>query len=411
MRNEASWIKDWRKEALQLYETIKEPSIKDELYRYIPLSSLRCSLWDRKEAREESLKKAKQQEGLLLGEEAVLYLNGATEEMDCASPLPKGLTFSSIGKALEEKEALLRPYWKGPDLWAKDKFAQQSYGKFQEGFFLHVGENIKLKGSLRVSNTLKDCFYRNLVILEKGASLSLVEEYLQENKGGNFHSGVTEFYVKEGACFTNVYLQEFSEGTNYSSRKYMELEKEASVEYVDLAWGGAKGQERLEVALLGEKAKITATVACRLDSDQHFAFVGNIRHCAPYTLSELYSHSIVADNAKATLNATVQVNSQALHAQSEQRNRGLLLSKKANVHSMPKLLIATDEVTCTHGSSISHIEEDVLYYLESRGIARKDAIKIVVNGLIEPILRKVPLGVRREWIASRLDKKSWGELA
>ena len=414
---EASWVKDWRKKALHLYETIEEPSAKDELYKYTPLSSLRHTDWDVAENEEpfsktpaqSSEKKVEKQGAPLSGEEAVLYLDGSVEGRSI-STLPKGVIFCPMKKAIGEHHKLLAPYWEGPHVWKKDKFAQQSYGKFKEGFLLHVDKNVQLKGNIRVVHAYKDSFSRNIIILEEGASLSLVEEHIQDTEEGSFHSGVTEFYVKKGARLSSVYIQGLSKKMQYSCRKYIRLEQEALMEYVDLVWGGDKGQERLEVDLVGEGAKITATVACRLDSEQYFGLVGNIRHHCARTVSDLRSYSVVADTAKATLNASVEVQPKAIHVQSNQRNKGLLLSKKASVRSMPKLLIATDEVNCSHGSSISHIEEDALYYLESRGIDRKRAIRMIVNTFIEPILREIPLGERKEWIASRLEKKSWGEL-
>jgi Fe-S cluster assembly protein SufD len=114
---------------------------------------------------------------------------------------------------------------------------------------------------------------------------------------------------------------------------------------------------------------------------------------------------VMGDSSRAVFNGLIQVRKGTNDCNSNQRSKSLLLGGKATVHAIPKLIIQTDAVKCSHGASVSSVNPEQIHYLQSRGISRSEAESMIIRGFTEPVLERLPtegLAARAE---AALDQK------
>jgi Fe-S cluster assembly protein SufD len=204
--------------------------------------------------------------------------------------------------------------------------------------------------------------------------------------GAGLSSGILDIEVAECAELRMVSLGVLPEQKDHFLRHRLRLGKGSRVHFYSLGLGGRKGQEFLDVALEGEASEFSSVGAILGNGSQHMEFHAEFHHLGSRSQSSLQHWSVLSGEAKGVFNGLVKVERTALHTESSQKSRTLLLSRKAVMHAMPRLVIATDEVASSHGASVSQVDPEQLFYLMSRGIDEREAVKMVVMGFTEPVL-------------------------
>lgn len=116
-------------------------------------------------------------------------------------------------------------------------------------------------------------------------------------------------------------------------------------------------------------------------------------HCAPFTVSNLFIKGVFDDESKLNYWGLIKIEKEAEKSKAYQKNQNLVLSSNAFVEVKPYLEILNDDVICGHGSTISGINKDEMYYLQSRGIGENEAKKLIVDGFANEVIEKVRLEV------------------
>jgi Fe-S cluster assembly protein SufD len=133
------------------------------------------------------------------------------------------------------------------------------------------------------------------------------------------------------------------------------------------------------------------------DERQHFHLHTLQRHLVPNTTSDLLIKGCLKDRARSVYQGLIQVSEGAQGTNAYQANRNLLLSEQARADSIPGLEILANDVRCTHGATIGHVDDEQMYYLMARGLPRLEAQRLIVEGFFVPVLDRIPLeGVREQ---------------
>jgi Fe-S cluster assembly protein SufD len=144
------------------------------------------------------------------------------------------------------------------------------------------------------------------------------------------------------------------------------------------------------------------------DSDQHFAQRTLQSHVAPHATSDLLYKGALKDHARSEYSGLIKVLPGAQGTDAYQANRNLVLSEEALARSIPQLEIEANEVRCTHGATVSPVEEEHLFYLMSRGIDRVTAQKLVVFGFFEEVLDRIRVPQVRTELSESITAKVEG---
>ena len=305
----------------------------------------------------------------------------------------KEVYFSDLRAALGEKEELLKTVFSEQDTFADDKFALLAKARWQNGGFLHVSKNVQQNKPLRISHWVSKGLYafRTVIVLDAGAEATLVEEFCGDDQHQGVVAGLVEVHLAPGARLKYVQVENLGKTSDFFIRQKVICAENSHAEVVPVYVGGKKGQLRHDAHLNGKGAHVALKGAARGRNEQHFDFWLNALHATECTSSHLDFWFVMADKARAVFNGLLDIKKTGLQTDAYQKSRSLLLSDKATVHTIPKLLIATDQVQCSHGASVSTLNPDQVYYLQSRGMQRTDAERMIVRGFTQPVLDLIPI--------------------
>ena len=154
--------------------------------------------------------------------------------------------------------------------------------------------------------------------------------------------------------------------------------------------GSKLGRSNICVQLDGENAQCNINSLTLSKNNQHIDNNIIVNHNSPKTHSTQFVKSILFDTSTGVFNGRTVVHENAQKITAQQTNKNILLSKKAKMNSNPQLEIYADDVKCAHGSTTGQIDEDALFYLQSRGINKQDAMELMVTGFANEVLDKIP---------------------
>jgi Fe-S cluster assembly scaffold protein SufB len=154
-------------------------------------------------------------------------------------------------------------------------------------------------------------------------------------------------------------------------------------------FGGRKSHFEIGTELLGQNSQLTMQGLAYAKQDQKFSIHASNQHKTSHTQSDLQVWCVAQDQSQTIFNGLIEIESTAPKTEAYQKNRSLILGDRAVVDSFPKLLIANDDVKCAHGSSVSTLDPDQYYYLQSRGIKKEEAEVMLVDGFVRQAIARV----------------------
>jgi Fe-S cluster assembly protein SufD len=241
---------------------------------------------------------------------------------------------------------------------------------------------------------------RNVIVVGANAQVAIAESYV--GSGRYFTNAVTEIVAGEGAVVDHYRLECESAEAFHVGNVYVRQERSSSVTSHNIVIGAALARTETHVTLAGEGAAVTLDGLFTGTRNQHLDTRTVIDHVKPHCESvELYK-GVLDQTARGIFDGRIIVRPDAQKTVSRQENRNLLLSETAIVDSKPTLEIHNDDVKCNHGSTIGQIQEEAMFYLQSRGIGEKEARSLLVYAFASEIVDRMKLEPVREVIRRAL---------
>jgi Fe-S cluster assembly protein SufD len=313
---------------------------------------------------------------------------------------PEGVTF----EPLRDHELL------GTLVGADEKFAAHNAALWEHGLLVRVPKGIVLERPLyvRIANSKEGgaLFWRLLVIADPESRFSIVEEYVSASPElAGYSNAVSELFVGQAAKVEYVSLQSLSTGTWHFAAHRARVERDAELDWVAGGFGSKKGKTRIQNDLAGSGATSRVTGAYFADGEQHLDYDTFQEHIAPNTTSDFAFKGALRDNATAVWRGMIKVEKDAQKTNAYQENRNLILSEKAHADSIPGLEIEANDVRCTHGATISPVNQDELFYAMARGISRGEAERLIVRGFFTDVLNRIEMEPVREAVTEALEAR------
>ena len=202
-----------------------------------------------------------------------------------------------------------------------------------------------------------------------------------------------------------VSLQRLGNGAFYLANQRTLAERDSTLDTLNVGLGGSIGRVDLNARLLGPGANSDMLGLYFGDDDQHFDFNTSQDHVAGNARSDLLYKGALDGEARGVFRGIIRVHDGAQGTDAYQTNRNLLLSDKAEADSLPNLEIGADDVKCSHGATIGQLDQEMLFYLMSRGLGREHAERLVVLGFLGEVLSRLPLGGVVEKVTAAIESK------
>ncbi|MGZ4700893.1 MAG: Fe-S cluster assembly protein SufD [Ilumatobacteraceae bacterium] len=280
---------------------------------------------------------------------------------------------------------------------------------------LSIPRGTTVNGSIVVTHTLSGndeaVFPRLVIDVGENSEVTVVERFMSSG-GGGAALLVPRLFVRtqQAARLTYVAINELSTTVWQLGHQQSIGERDSTTLLATVALGGQYARVRTDAKVVGQGASTRQVALYYADDNQMHDFRTLQDHVAPRTTSDLLFKGAVQDTARSVYTGLIRIGHDAKGSVAYQTNRNLTLSAGAWAESVPNLEIETNDVKCSHASTIGPIDEEQRFYLESRGIPPETAERLVVLGFFDEVLAQLPVGPLaaelRQQVAAKLDRRS-----
>lgn len=274
------------------------------------------------------------------------------------------------------------------------------------GAFIYLRADVDCDDPITVKYALPPggaMFAHTVVLAERGARATIVERI--DGGQGTFFSGVSEVVTEERAQVLYAVVQRAGAGSRVISSRAMRPGRDAEVAWASAELGGDLAASDLSIAIEhpGARAEVTALFFPR--AAEHVDVVSTVDHRAGEATSETLVKSAATQTGQARFLGNIRIAPHAQGSDARLRDDALLLSRKAHVDSVPALEIGANDVKAYHGATVGAIDEEQIFYAESRGIDRNAAERMIALGFFEPAIERFPSESLRNEIRRALAEK------
>ncbi len=326
----------------------------------------------------------------------------------------QGVVFTTLREALRTNADLVQKYFGQAVDLASHKFTALHAALWQDGAFLYVPKNVSVEAPFHVTVTLPEggnaTVPHNIVVLERGASVSFIEEFTSANgaaPGGQaLSSPATELFVGEGASLRYVPVQAWGADVYHIGRQRAVVERDGSLEWVALNLGAQVQHMESETGLKGDGSRVDWVAATLAGGTQSLLTAPWLRHIGANTEAHMDFKTVVKDTGYTTFDGMIKIEHESRGTISRLEEHALHLSPKARSDSRPGLMIDTNDVAqAGHASTSGQVEEEQLFYMQARGIPRDEAMHMIVMGFFGPVVERIPSENLRERIISMIEAR------
>ena len=257
------------------------------------------------------------------------------------------------------------------------------------GYELVVKENEEANIFINNNVSEKDLtiFQKNLISCAKNSKVKIIEEYISDKPSNN--NVVNFLEIHEGAEVTHLIFQNNKENANLQSTSYANCHKNTCYKQLTLNISSGSVRNHHYANLIGQNASVNLDGIFFASANQIIDNKTQVNHNYPDSISSQRYKGILTDHARASYLSKTYVDQIAQKTEAYQLSKGILLSDNSSFHSKPELRIFADDVKCSHGSTIGPIDKDLLFYLRSRGLSKKNSLSLLIKSFFHKIISNV----------------------
>ncbi len=389
------WMKELRQQGLSRFNELGIPTIKNEEWKYTNLSSLAERKFYIPEP-QPFKELGELHEYLDPAEINVVFVNGDFHpKLSNLTDLPKGVSIVNLTTAsapgIQPFETHIREYQQK----FSDPFAALNDAITHGGVLVKIDEKTVLKRLIHIvhvtcvpkENAILSP--RTLIVLGKSAQAEVLETYMSCTPVGYFTNALTDIFLEENSVLRYTKAQNEGRQAYHIGTTRIFQKRDSLSENFSMTTGGMLTRNNLMIILENSGANTFLNGLYAVQGEQHVDNHTCVDHQAPNATSNQYYKGILNGNSHAVFNGKIFVKRIAQQTNSYQLNKNLLLGKGARVDTKPQLEIFADDVKCTHGATIGQLNEDELFYLETRGIHRELAVRMLCRGFVDDILNRI----------------------
>ena len=335
----------------------------------------------------------------------LVFVDGVLRSPVTSEQLPAGLSIVSLGDAPQAMQA-----------WAADAFAaikppHHLFGLVNDvlatdGLIIDVAPGSVIEQPLRIINTLsrgEEAHTRLLVRLGAAARATVIEQY--QGSDYSFNTGFAEFDVAAEAELEHYrFALQTGEALTIGG-SHFKLADKAQLHSTLVGFGSNLSRLDVDVTHAGEHAVAKLNAIYLLDGAEAFDLHSTIEHAVANGTTEENVRGIVAGESRMVFNGRIHIHRDAQKTLAELNNRNLLMSTDAEIYTKPELEIYADDVRCAHGATVAEIDKKALYYLQSRGVGKRQAQVMLSFGFINELVDLMPNQVLAQWLRPQLRRR------
>jgi Fe-S cluster assembly protein SufD len=413
-------INSFREAAFGTFSELGIPTKKDEAYKYTNLNIFfdhdyaSYFLPDRSD-----FKKAEEFRCDIadLDAHGVVLINGFYPTInEKLRQLPSGVWIGSLNEAARKFPEIIERHYGKYAHSETDGLVHLNSALASDGVFVYVPEGVILSKPVQVVNLVQadeDSFsqHRNLIIVEKRAEFSIIicDHTLSPKKF--LTNAVTEVYVGEDAHFDIIRVQNEHNAACKITHTFIHQERNSVASSNNMTLHGGLIRNSTYHYLGGEGAECNSYGLFLADKWQHVDNFVNVEHAFPHCTSNQLFKGVLDDMSTGAFNGRILVRPDAQGTLAYQKNNNILLTDDAKMDTKPQLEIYANDVKCSHGATVGQLDGDALFYIQSRGINKREAQLMLMFGFAHEVIQNIRIEALRERMDNLVMQRLKGELS
>lgn len=413
------YVNAMRDKALDDFLRLGIPTQRNEMYRYTDLapffdynfkSYLKPTEADIVEAEKFQCDVAD------LDTHGIILVNGYYPHAEDIRQLSKGVWVGSLNMAMKQFGDVIERHYGRYAMSPSDGLVALNTAIAYDGIFIYVEEGVVLDRPIQIVNIVQssdDIFnqHRNLIVVEKNAQMTMIicDHALSPQRF--LTNAVTEVSVGENANFNIIRVQNEHNNAGKITHTFINQERGSYSSSNNITLHGGLVRNNTYHLLNGEGAETSSNGLFLADKFQHVGNYVSVDHFKPKCTSNQLFKGVLDDMSNGTFNGRIYVHPDAQNSNAYQRNNNILLTDDARMNTKPHLEIYADDVKCSHGATVGQLDEEVLFYLRSRGISKREATMMLMFGFAHEVIQNISVVPLRERLDNLVMQRLRGELS
>jgi Fe-S cluster assembly protein SufD len=397
-----------REQAMQRFLKLGLPTLRDETWRYTDLRSVAAQSFEAAPCEARGSIDPNASLSLVtpeLGAATVVMINGCPS-LKANTSVINGIEISSIKELSRlDPKSMARFFPPATDADQR-RWVLLNTALFIDGLYLKITRQVtEPLVILHVSTgeRANEAAHPRIIIdAAPGSSATIIEHHIAHGDIAPLNNSNTHISLARDARLEHYRVYATGAGASHIDSLDIHQAHGSHCKQFTIALGGGLVRSSLEAHLNASGASLDSYSLLVGHADRHVDCVNIVTHAAPDTRSRQTARAIASDVSRVIFNSKVIVNAGAVHSDSQQSSRGLLLSPSAEIDTRPQLEIHADEVKCAHGATTGRLDPDMLFYLLSRGLDRETAQSLLVFAFLADVLTGMSVSSARSAIENAL---------
>ncbi len=391
-------IHEIRTKALQNFEDLGFPSKKLEAWKYTSLNSVLKEDYSLFPDNDIAIELADVKKYFIheIDSYAVVFIDGKYSSF-LSNTTHDGMDICLLSAAFTKSKykPVIENYFN--KIAKQDNLTSLNTAFANEGAFIHIPRGVEVEKPIQIINftTGKENATmlqpRNLVVVENNAHVQIIERHQSLTDNAVLTNSVTEIYTDVHATVDYYKIQNDNINASLVDNTYIEQQKESVCSVHTFSFGGNITRNNLNFYQKGERIDSILKGITIIEGKQHVDHHTLVHHIEPNCESHQDYKGIFGERSTGVFNGKVVVEKEAQKTNAYQQNNNVLISDKATINAKPQLEIFADDVKCSHGCTIGQLDDQALFYMQQRGIPKKEAQALLMYAFANTVLESVKI--------------------
>jgi Fe-S cluster assembly scaffold protein SufB len=323
----------------------------------------------------------------------------------------QGVILCSLEDAFREHGELVAPWYSRRLTIDRNKLEAANAAFWTGGAFLYVPPGLVIEAPFEIVYAIDRpgiAQYGRTLVLGGSTSEFRVHEYdlAEDFEGQALHAGAFELYLQDGARCRLAQFQDWGSGEVFDvSTRFVGVGRDAYCQWLPALLGGHLVRQHLELAVTEPGGDMAFRGLLFTEEHEHLdVFAVDLHETGP-SGGDVHWRGAATGESRASFEGLIQINPGAQQTHTYLQFHSMMLSPKARIDAIPSVLVSADDVSASHGGTVGELDETAIFYMQSRGLDRPSAVRVIVEGFFEPLVAELQDEALEELVRARVASK------
>jgi Fe-S cluster assembly protein SufD len=323
----------------------------------------------------------------------------------------RGVILCSLEQAFEQHGELVSEWFSKRLPIDRNKLEAANAAFWTGGAFLHVPQGVVVEEPFEIVYAIDRpgvAQYGRTLVLGGPTSEFRVHEYdlAEDFEGQSLHAGAFECYLQDGARCRLAQLQDWGSGEVFDvSTRFVGVGRDAYCHWLPALLGGHLVRQHLELAVMGKGGDMAFRGVFFAEEHEHLdVFAVDLHETGP-SGGDVHWRGTATGESRASFEGLIQIDPGAQQTHTYLQIHSMMLSPKARIDAIPSVLVSADDVSASHGGTVGELDETAIFYMQTRGLDRPAAVRVIVEGFFEPLIGELHDEPLQELVRAKIAQK------